>query len=158
MKHCRLSTIKKMGIMGVGVVAMVLLLLPGESYAGPRWKEGRRVQQHRPAGVKALPRHHTVHRVGPRTVYHRRGTFYQRGPSGYVMVQPPVGLVMVSLPPGFSVMAFGGSTYFTFGQVTYQRCPRGYMVVERPRHHRPYGARQSGRSYARTSFSFSGRW
>lgn len=153
MKHSRRSTIKRMGVMGAGMIALALILLPGESYAGPRHKEGRRVEQRRPAGVKNLPRRHTVHRTGPRTVYHHRGTFYQRGPSGYVVVQPPVGLVVSSLPPGFSVMAFGGSTYFTFGQATYQRCSRGYRIVERPRHHRPHK-----RSYNRPSFSFYGRW
>lgn len=157
MKYSRHSVIKSMGLMGTGVVALALILLPGEAFAGPRHKEGRRVEQRRPAAVRTLPRQSTVHRVGPRTIYHHRGTFYQRGPLGYVVVQPPIGMVVSSLPPGFSIMAFGGSTYFVFGQATYQRCRGGYMVVERPKHRRSY-SRPYKRTYSRPTFSFYGSW
>lgn len=160
MKTTRHSAIKSMGLMGTGMFALTLILLSGVACAGPRHIDGRRVEQRSPAAVRTLPRHHTVHRVGPRTVYHHRGTFYQRGRSMYVVVPPPIGIVVPSLPPGFSIMAFGGSTYFTFGQVTYQRCPKGYVVVERPRHYRPYERsykRPHNRSHKRHPFSFRNR-
>ncbi|MGM0664721.1 MAG: DUF6515 family protein [Thermodesulfobacteriota bacterium] len=150
MKITRHSAIKRMGLMGTGMFALTLILFSGVACAGPRHIDGRRVEQRRPAAVRTLPRRHTVHRVGPRTVYHHRGTFYQRGRSGYVVVQPPIGIVIPALPSGFSITAFGGNTFFSFGQVTYQRCPKGYRVVERPRHHRPYNKSYNNRSYNRS--------
>ena len=73
----------------------------------------------------------TVVVKGHRHYYHN-GVYYRQGPSGYVVVQAPIGAVIPALPIGFQAVIRAGSTYFTFGGVYYRRVPTGYVVVEAP--------------------------
>lgn len=79
-----------------------------------------------------LPLGHRSVWVGGHEYYHHNGIFYRRGPSGYVIVQPPFGAVVLSLPLGFAALVLAGITYYMFDGIYYQRVPSGYMVVEPP--------------------------
>lgn len=50
-------------------------------------------------------------------------------PLGFVLVRPPVGLIVFSLPIGFRTVISTGFTY-VHGDVYYRRVPAGYEVVQ----------------------------
>ena len=79
-----------------------------------------------------LPVGHRSVWVGGHEYFHHNGMFYRRGPSGYLIVQPPFGAVVLSLPLGFAALVLAGITYYMFDGIYYQRVPSGYMVVEPP--------------------------
>ncbi|MCJ7593742.1 MAG: DUF6515 family protein [Desulfobacterales bacterium] len=103
-----------------------------------------------PAGDMAFayrdtPRHHergtVVRRLPPghRTVWHGRsryyydrGVFYNRGPSGFVVINAPIGAVLLSIPIGSRAVLVGGLTYYLYSDVYYRRVGTGYIVVEPP--------------------------
>jgi hypothetical protein len=70
--------------------------------------------------------------VGREHFYSYRGTFYQRGPHGYVVVHAPRGAIVRELPPHCARVYVGRVVYYRYGDVYYQQVPRGYMVVEAP--------------------------
>ena len=103
-----------------------------------------------PAGDTAFaypdrPSHHSrgtvVRKLPPgyRTVWHGRsryyyhgGAFYHRGPSGFVVVSPPIGTVVWSIPIGAAALLVGGLTYYLYDNVYYRRVGTRYVVVEPP--------------------------
>lgn len=94
----------------------------------------RPIPMPRPGQVRSrLPKGHWSVRQGHSNYFYHRGTFYRRGPSGYVVVKAPVGAVVLGLPFGYHRFFLGGGLYFTFGGVYYRRVPAGYVVVEPPR-------------------------
>lgn len=65
--------------------------------------------------------------------FFREGRFYHREPRGYVAVRAPFGAIVLALPVGFGTVAFGPTTYYSYGGTFYSRVPQGYMVVEPPK-------------------------
>jgi hypothetical protein len=82
--------------------------------------------------VPRLPLGHRPVWVGGHEYFHHNGIFYRRGPSGYLIVRPPFGAVVLSLPLGFAALVLAGVTYYLFEGIYYQRVPSGYVVVEPP--------------------------
>jgi hypothetical protein len=80
---------------------------------------------------KIPPGHRVIRHRGARYYYHK-GIFYRPAFPGFVVVTPPVGVVVGVLPAGFKVVWVGGLKYFYFGGVFYKPAPRGYVVVEAP--------------------------
>lgn len=84
--------------------------------------------------VHRLPqRHRVVHHHGHR-YYYGGGAWYRPHGGRYVVVDPPVGLV-VSFQPQFSTtLHVGGVPYYRAGPVYYVWNPRarGYVVTDRP--------------------------
>lgn len=64
--------------------------------------------------------------------YEHRGTFYRRGPGGYIVTRPPRGAVLPHLPPGCVRIHTGGILYFRFGDVYYRQASAGYVIVDAP--------------------------
>lgn len=82
--------------------------------------------------VKPLP-------YGASRIFHNRaeyffydGYFYRPSPSGYLIVDAPIGAIIASLPPLHHVVYWLGQTYFIVGNTFYRRHPRGYIVVPDP--------------------------
>lgn len=94
----------------------------------------RRDWDHRPHHVDRVyhhlpPRHDIFHHHGER--YHFSfGRYYRLTPLGFVLVRPPVGMVVLSLPIGFRTVISAGFTYYAFGDIYYRRVPAGYEVVQ----------------------------
>lgn len=75
------------------------------------------------------PRHDIFRHRGERYHFHH-GRYYRHTPTGFVLVRPPVGMVVASLPLGFRTVISAGLTFYSFGDVFYRRVPAGYEVVE----------------------------
>lgn len=65
--------------------------------------------------------------------YYYGGVFYRPGLSGFVVVNPPVGMVVLSLPIGYRRVWVDDGWYYVYGDVFYRSAPGGYVVVEAPR-------------------------
>jgi hypothetical protein len=79
------------------------------------------------------PRHRVVHHYGHR-YYYGNGAWYRPYGPRYVVVDPPVGLVVPFLPQFGATMYFGGIPHYRSGPVYYVWNPRarGYVVTDRP--------------------------
>jgi Family of unknown function (DUF6515)/Bacterial SH3 domain len=82
--------------------------------------------------VVTLPAKHSTIRYRGVKYHHSRGTFYRRGPSGYVVIAPPVGLTITFLPVGYTTKSIAGGHYYYYQGIYYQNAPDGYMIVEKP--------------------------
>ncbi len=83
--------------------------------------------------VSALPMH------APPIMWHGSnywfwsGVWYAPGPSGYVVVRPPYGVVVADLPSFATAVVIGGITYMYLNGAYYrQRVQGGYEVVPTP--------------------------
>lgn len=89
---------------------------------------------HKPVKIATRPvaGRHSIRFLGNRYSF-TRGRFYRQRPLGrFVAVPAPLGIVVTSLPWGYSEIVIGGSHYFTYGGIYYRRIPSGYMVTEPP--------------------------
>jgi hypothetical protein len=79
------------------------------------------------------PRHRVVHHHGHR-YYYSGGAWYRPYGPRYVVVDPPVGLVVSFLPQFGTTVYFGGIPHYRAGPVYYVWHPRarGYVVTDRP--------------------------
>jgi hypothetical protein len=72
------------------------------------------------AAVAAPPRGYRTVYVGASPYAYYGGTFYRPASSGYVVVAPPVGVVVPMLPPGAVVTTVNGVTVYVVNNVYYQ--------------------------------------
>lgn len=93
------------------------------------------------APPRAVRHGHVIPRLPPehRRVWHNKnayfyhgGLFYRPGPSGFIVVRPPVGVVVTNLPVGFRRVWIGGTGFYVYGDIFYRRVPSGYAVIETP--------------------------
>lgn len=80
--------------------------------------------------VHKIPERHTVVVHGRERYHYHRGRFYRPWNSGFILVRPPLGLIMLDIPIGSRMVISAGITYHVFGDVYYRRVPAGYQVVE----------------------------
>jgi Family of unknown function (DUF6515) len=65
--------------------------------------------------------------------FYYQGVFYDNGPSGYVIVPPPVDADVSELPPGVETVVLGDTTYYYAGGAFYiQQSDGSYAVVAPP--------------------------
>lgn len=79
--------------------------------------------------VRELPRGHRKVVVKNRPYYVHDHRYYTRGPSGYILVRPPIGAIVASLPFGAVNVTIGGVFYSHYDQVYYRPTRGGYQVV-----------------------------
>jgi len=60
------------------------------------------------------------------------GMFYRSTPAGYVVVPAPMGAVVPTLPPGYTVVYMRGMPYYYYGNAYYAAAPNGYVVTAPP--------------------------
>ena len=140
-------------------LGLIFISAPNDAYSAERQRRGNKTeykQDRRPAHtVRAAKKHNKKRFVSPRIVRHgnvvRRlprgykrvwfggspyfysfGIFYQSGPSGFVAINAPIGVVVAGLPAGYRTVWVSGSTYFVYSGVFYSRIPSGYIVVSAP--------------------------
>lgn len=78
--------------------------------------------------------------VGYRTVVYGHSQYYFHGgvwylPYGprFVIVAPPIGIVVPFLPPYYTTIMVGGVPYYYANEVYYTQGPGGYVVVDPPK-------------------------
>ncbi len=100
-----------------------------------------------PPATKPLPYYHrpgyTIHTIpkvavtvtlGSLVYYYADGIYYRRHDSGYIVIVPPIGLIVPVLPLGYTVFHFYGGTYYYYAGVYYvwDIDHRAYRVVDLP--------------------------
>ncbi|MFT4173686.1 MAG: DUF6515 family protein [Rhodocyclaceae bacterium] len=88
------------------------------------------------------PRHGVVVNVLPATpaVYWRNGVnfyfssgiWYRPQGSSFMVIAPPIGLVVPLLPDVYETRIVGSTTYFYAGETYYRAVPEGYVVTKAP--------------------------
>ena len=84
------------------------------------------------AGFRALPEGYRPYYWRGSPYYFYGGIWYAPGGPGFLVVRPPVGLVISVLPPYYSTVWFGGIPYYYADNVYYTASPDGYVVVDPP--------------------------
>ena len=82
--------------------------------------------------VKRLPKGYRDVWIGRNRYFQHNGIFYRRGPSGFMVVDPPIGVVVLSLPLGAVSLLIGGITFYLCGGIYYRNIPGGFQVVKCP--------------------------
>lgn len=72
--------------------------------------------------------------VGQETYYYCKGVFYQKviREQTYVIVPPPIGAVVFTIPQGYQLMLIDGASYYVFEGVFYKHVLDGYKVIYPP--------------------------
>jgi hypothetical protein len=108
-----------------------------ERYANPHWVYDDRFHHNHyyPAAgysVNLLPPGNIgITFRGGRLFFHA-GVWYQAAGPAYVVVRPPVGVVVPMLPPAYATVWAGGRPYYYANDIYYAQGPGGYVVATPP--------------------------
>ena len=64
--------------------------------------------------------------------HYYNGYYYRPHTNGYILVEPPIGLVVPILPPGSVNVIIGRRPYYMYEGIYYMPVISGYQVIERP--------------------------
>ncbi|MDO6459604.1 DUF6515 family protein [Granulosicoccaceae sp. 1_MG-2023] len=111
-----------------------LVVLPASAAPGHAETERHKTYRYpsRGAVVDQLPRAHRIYSHNGRKYHLNDGVWYRSVGNRYMVVTPPVGLVLPALPVGAVLATIAGVEYYRYGSVYYKRGPDGYRVVETP--------------------------
>ena len=72
--------------------------------------------------------------MGSEIFYYQNGVFYQKSmiDQQYMVVPPPIGALVYSIPRGYQLMMIDGVPYYFYDGVFYRRVLEGYRVVVPP--------------------------
>lgn len=82
--------------------------------------------------LNVLPQGYSQIYVAGNPYYYDQGVYYQTGPSGYVVVSPPLGAIVPQPPPGAETIPYGATVYYYVAGAFYVQQPQGFMVVAPP--------------------------
>jgi Family of unknown function (DUF6515) len=82
--------------------------------------------------IQTLPPDYFQFDLGGNPYYYGQGLYYQPGPSGYVVVTPPIGALVPQLPPVAEAISVGQVLYYYAAGAFYVQEPRGFRVVTPP--------------------------
>jgi hypothetical protein len=82
--------------------------------------------------VAGLPAGHTAITFRGAPFFFHAGVWYRRSGPTFVVVRPPIGIIVPVLPPAFATVWVGGVSYEYANDVFYQQVPEGYAVVQPP--------------------------
>lgn len=115
-------------------LAIVSISLGGMAQGRPDKNDNRPGNKQPERFVKEVPK------GGREVVYkdvhyhYADGKYYRPQNEGFEMVQPPVGMEIDRLPPGYAVKKHKGATYYYKNDVCYKKGPKKntYVIVKRP--------------------------
>jgi len=84
------------------------------------------------AQIRSLPEGYHPYYWRGSPFYFNGGVWCAPGGPGFLVVRPPVGLVIAVLPPFYSTLWFGGVPYYYADNVYYTAGPGGYIVADPP--------------------------
>lgn len=64
--------------------------------------------------------------------YYWDGAYYTKRDKEYVIVEPPLGAVVPTMPQGCEPLTIGDKVYYSCDDVTYLATPQGYQIVKEP--------------------------
>jgi hypothetical protein len=70
---------------------------------------------------------------GDRYYHYYNGVYYRPYNRGYMIVPPPVGIIVPGLPLGYTHVIIGSNPYYRHGDVFYAPYGNRYKVVEKPK-------------------------
>lgn len=83
--------------------------------------------------IERLPRGHRVVAYGRSKYYFHGGVWYRPEGRRFVIIAPPIGLIVPFLPPYYATIWLGGIPYYYANEVYYTQNAGGYIVVEQPK-------------------------
>jgi hypothetical protein len=83
--------------------------------------------------ISALPPGHRVFVHGGARFYYHGGVWYRAAGPRFLVVAPPIGIVVPFLPPFYTTIWIGGSPYYYANEVYYAQALGGYTVVDPPK-------------------------
>ena len=85
--------------------------------------------------IQTLPEGSVAIGVGEETYYFDKGNFYLMVMrlQKYVMVPPPIGAIVSSIPETYQLMLIEGASYYLYNGVFYKRVLEGFKVIYPPR-------------------------
>ena len=83
-------------------------------------------------GIATLPYGNIGIGFGPDRFFYQAGVWYRPSAAGYVVVQPPVGIVAPALPPAYATVSVAGVPYYYANGTYYVAAPGGYAVAQPP--------------------------
>ncbi len=105
----------------------------------PEFREFRDLRHHhdrfypaRGQFVDVLPGGHRVVFLGKERYFFFGGIWYRPVGRRFLIVAPPIGLVVPFLPPYYTTIWVGNVPYYYANEVYYAQTPGGYAVVEPP--------------------------
>lgn len=115
-----------------GIIFFSVLFLT-ETNAQAR-REHQRIERRRAVRIEHLPPHYETIVVRKKNYYFHNGFFYGRGPRGYTVIGAPVGARIRILPLGYTMVRFGGLSYYYLNGAYYNYLPSEnvYVVVNKP--------------------------
>ncbi len=126
----------------VALMAAAVILMPRLSYADRddrHHEDGRehrffRYHDHPRFGLhfSILPDGYFSVWAGSGRYYYYDGLYYSRVGPDYVLVAPPIGAVVTTIPSEFQPAYINGVTYYVDNGTYYVYTPRGYQVVPQP--------------------------
>ncbi len=116
------------------VLAVAVLAQPRQAYAWSGEERHDRFHHDRHYHVYGdfvfgLPSGFISISLGGLRYYYCDGVFYRRSLFSYVVVTPPVGAVITTLPPYDQMVVMNGVTYYVSDGIYYQYTSAGYVVV-----------------------------
>ena len=97
--------------------------VPARPHLGRKSIQVRHVYHH-------LPSRHDVFTHKNRRYHFHHGRYYGLTSFGFILVRPPIGLMVFNLPLGFHTVISAGVTYYVHNDIYYRRVPTGYEVVK----------------------------
>ena len=82
--------------------------------------------------VRALPPGYLSVGFGNRRFFFQGGVWFQPAAGSFVVVRPPIGMVVPVLPPAYSTVWGAGVPYYYANDVYYVEAPGGYAVAAPP--------------------------
>jgi hypothetical protein len=82
--------------------------------------------------IAALPFGAISLNFGNRYYHYHNGYYYRPYNRGYMMVPPPVGIIVPNLPVGYTQIIIGSHPYYRYGNVYYVPFGKRYKVVDEP--------------------------
>jgi len=82
--------------------------------------------------IAALPDGNIGIGFGPDRFFYQAGVWYRPSGAGYVVVQPPVGIVAPMLPPAYATVNVAGIPYYYANGTYYVATAGGYAVAPPP--------------------------
>lgn len=106
-------------------------------YTGHKTYQDQRFQHNRAYPLRGsyyrhIPGNHRVVTHHHSRYYAHDGVWYRYHGGGYVVVAPPVGLMVPFLPFAYTTIWMNGIPYYYANDTYYTRTPGGYVVVEPP--------------------------
>jgi hypothetical protein len=83
--------------------------------------------------IERLPSGNRVAVYGRSRYYFHGGVWYRPEGRRFIIVAPPIGLIIPFLPPFYSTIWIGGMPYYYANEVYYTQTAGGYIIVEPPK-------------------------